>query len=224
MLDPSALELVAAAPLFQGLPGEGLELLGRSGVRRRYGPGEPLFWAGEPVERLYLLEKGRARVYKDSPGGRRLTLFQYGPGELFCFASLFASRAEVSCEVVEEAVVISLEKGAVARVLDLFPSVGVRAIRCMSAKMADYSMMVDEMAFHDLTARLACRLLSALEPGGEGVELGLDELAGRLGTCREVVCRALKRLKEQGLVERRGRMVVIVDERGLRGLINSGRE
>jgi len=65
------------------------------------------------------------------------------------------------------------------------------------------SEIVEKLAFQPLTGRVA-RLLLEQFPAGQNVvprHLTLDEMASRVGTTREMVCRILYRFAEAGAIQ-----------------------
>jgi CRP/FNR family transcriptional regulator len=76
--------------------------------------------------------------------------------------------------------------------------------RLMVNRMARASELVEEQAFQPITGRLARLLLDTFESAG-GISvaryLTLDEMAARIGTTREMVCRVLYQFSDQELIE-----------------------
>jgi CRP-like cAMP-binding protein len=100
------------------------------------------------------------------------------------------------------------------------------------AKLADRVRIlverVDRLALDDATTRLAGLVLAEAERSATDViTLGMTQaaLAEELGTVREVTVRALKALREAGLVESAGRGRLRVTNRtGLRLLVAASRD
>jgi len=65
------------------------------------------------------------------------------------------------------------------------------------ALISDLIVLLDEVAFHSLDARLAKTLLDA---GSDNVHRTHQQIADELGTAREVVSRQLKRFEQKGWV------------------------
>jgi CRP/FNR family transcriptional regulator len=65
------------------------------------------------------------------------------------------------------------------------------------ALISDLIVLLDEVAFHSLDARLAKLLLDA---GTDSVQRTHQQIADELGTAREVVSRQIKRLEQKGWV------------------------
>ena len=71
--------------------------------------------------------------------------------------------------------------------------------------------MVSEMAFYQVTHRLA-RLISEQSPDElSGTAWTQEQLAARLGTVREVVARSLKELERSGAIQLDKRRIEVSD-------------
>lgn len=76
--------------------------------------------------------------------------------------------------------------------------------RIMVSRMNRASEIVEDLAFQPVSGRLAALLLEEYEdsaPGPVKRDLTLDEMAARIGTTREVVCRVLYRFSDDNLIE-----------------------
>jgi CRP-like cAMP-binding protein len=97
-------------------------------------------------------------------------------------------------------------------------------MRLVTGKLRDADRKRIEYGAYDTTGRVATRLLELADRYGEqtgaGVRVALplsqDELAGWTGSSREAVSKALRSLRDRGLIETGRRRVVIHDLDGLR--------
>jgi CRP-like cAMP-binding protein len=73
-------------------------------------------------------------------------------------------------------------------------------------------------ALSSVYARVSAVLLNhALNVAGEHrVEAGSEQIAGLVGSSREMVSRVLKKMIEQGLIRRSGRTLYVVDRQALK--------
>jgi len=116
------------------------------------------------------------------------------------------------------------EEGTRATILDAcrrHPDVALGIIGVLARRVRSFAGLVEQLSLKDLTARTAALLLEESRASGAPTfVLGAtrDELAARLGTVRELVSRALGRLRTAGLIRVAGRKVTIVDLRGLKDL------
>jgi len=89
-----------------------------------------------------------------------------------------------------------------------------KTIQNLAERMRHLVQMVSEMAFYQVTNRLA-RLIAEIpaeELSGEGsMRWTQDQLAARLGTVREVVARSLRELERSGAIDAENRKIIVKD-------------
>ncbi len=210
MLSDTDLKFIKSIPVLRDATGKAFDLMRKEGLKRNYLKGEGIFWAGEKVERLFIVKSGCIEIYKDDLEGHRLTLWKCHERELFCLASLYVGRAFANAVCLKDSTLISFDRFTVNKLISLCPEIGTDLLSCLSGKLACYSAITDDIAFHDITFRLK-KLLYLSANSGNIVDLRLDEMAAMLGTCKEVVSRVLKSLRKDKLIKRRGRQILILD-------------
>src|SRR4051812_29717322 len=80
MIEPSAMNTLARAGIFHGLAEKEMGFLASRAVPRDYAAGHAIFTENEPCQGLYVIERGRVKIFKMSPGGREQVLAIDGPG------------------------------------------------------------------------------------------------------------------------------------------------
>jgi CRP/FNR family transcriptional regulator len=97
--------------------------------------------------------------------------------------------------------------------------------RLMADRMQDASNLLDGLAFQHVSGRLARLLLDNFEVAGDSAisrHLTLDEMAARIGSTREMVCRALYSFSDKKLIEVTRTEFVLTDRAGLAQLVERG--
>lgn len=209
--------------IFSSLHDPDFDLLAASLQSRRYAEGEWIVQQGDIWSHLFFVKSGEITAVKESFEGRSLILASFKEGDIFwglAFfledapmpASLLASHAsEILLWKREELLPLLLRNGGLSWELS----------RLMIRRVQLASDMVEQLAFHPTAGRLA-RLL--IESAGEDPQkpiprnLTLDEMAARIGTTREVVCRFLHRFSDQGLIEITRTEFSVTDPKGLQEL------
>lgn len=191
-------------PVFSGLDAAARERLAQEAILKRYRAGETLVHAGDHWPHLFLVAEGSVKILKESSEGRSLIIAEMGAGEIFWGLSFFEEDLPnpVTLQISQPSTLhlwprqrllpILLENGALTWELT----------RQMVKLMLRASEVIEGLAFQPLTGRLARLLLEGFPPDQETVarHLTLDEMAARVGTTREVVCRILYRFAEQGAI------------------------
>ncbi len=205
-LEPGTLErLLSVSPVFRTLTrADRCEVAARA-VPRAFEKGEVAAAQGEVWTGVLLVAEGSIRLVKASEGGRVLAAATLGPGEVFFGHSLFDGEplpatleAEGPCRVFawDGATVLRLVRGNPGALWELAEN--------MARQMRRAAGVIDTLAFQPLPRRLARLLLDRFVPGrGEAAPrtMTLDEMAARIGTTREVVCRLLYRFADEGLID-----------------------
>jgi CRP/FNR family transcriptional regulator/CRP/FNR family cyclic AMP-dependent transcriptional regulator len=217
-MDP--LQLLAATPMFDGLQVSELEPL-RPAVRsRRYPKDGYLFREGDPGSHLYVVVEGEVKIARVAEGGSEVVFAIAGPGELFGELSLFEEEGERSADAqaLEPTECLVVPRQAVLSLLLAHPRLLLRIVASLSTYVRRKDAAVAEVAFLDIPARVARKLLELAESkgrdadGGVVIDVHLSQrtLAGMVGASRENVNRALNRFSSLGYIrQERGHITVL---------------
>jgi CRP/FNR family transcriptional regulator len=226
-MDNSAL-LLRQLPIFAELDDVAIARLAERCVARTVAAGHVLFTAGEACRGLYIVERGRVRIYRTSPEGKEQVLHIEGAGRPVAELPLFdGGPYPASAMTIEETRLVFLPRPDFEYLYRTHPDIAQAIIRGLGARLRHLVQVTETLAFRDVAARLAMWLADHAERSGKqgprGVEITLrrtqEELSLELGTARESVSRAMKQLREKGLIEPLGRnRILIPDVARLRAL------
>ena len=193
------------------------ERLAAAGRRVAIPVGTVLFRPGEACDRWLLVLSGSVRVTRTDRAGRTLLLYRVGPGEtcILTTTGLIEGVAYDAEAVAETAVeVLAVPGEAFLRLLAEEPRFRRFAFAAYARRIASLMALVEELAFDELGARLARRLLALA--GTDGVVSATHErLAEDLATAREVVSRRLKAFERSGFVRLARGRIAVTDRAGL---------
>jgi len=217
-MDP--LELLARTAMFEGIPAAGLEPLRPALRSRRYEKDDYLFREGDPGSHLYLVVQGQVKIARVAEGGADVVFAIAGPGELFGELSLFEEDGERSADAqaLEPTECLIVGRQPVISLLTEHADLLIRIIASLSAFIRRKDAAVAEVAFLDIPARVARKLLELAESKGRRTEVGViidvplsqRMLAGMVGASRENVNRALHRFSSLGYIRNeRGHITVL---------------
>lgn len=222
--------LLREVDLFAGLGLEQLREISRTLPMSTCLTGGLITSPDDDDERLYIIKRGRVRLYRLTPDGKQLTLDILDKGRIVGRMSWLGQELnEVYAEAIEDAIVCSFSPGELRRLIDRFPGIGLNIIRYLSDRLAVSEREREVMAFRSVEQRLVARLLELAErfgqPGDSGVaidaRLTQQELADMIGTSRETLAMTVSSLRERGLLEMQNQRVVIRDLEQLRELSGS---
>jgi CRP-like cAMP-binding protein len=177
--------------------------------------GETLFLEGDPCAGLYIVQAGCFKLYRLSPHGRQYIVRLCLEGDTFNEVSVFDGKGNpVNAEAIEPGRAWVVEPESIRRMLSSHPDFAQKVITNLGSNLRMLVGAVSEMAFYQVTHRLA-RLISQLpgeELSGEGaLRLTQEQMAARLGTVREVVARSLRELERSGAIVTLNRRITIAD-------------
>jgi CRP/FNR family cyclic AMP-dependent transcriptional regulator len=219
--DPQA--LLKKVPLFKDLSDELLSGLAPQLRRHAYRKGTTIFHKDQSGDALYIIESGRVRIFLPAEGGEELTLPPLGPGEVFGDMALLDGRPRsASADAFEDTVAYTLARDEFQRHLSATPRLASAVIELLSTRLRHLMEYMETLAFFDVHARIAKMLLELADRYGthkNGIEIDMDltqaELARMVGATRERVNRALASFRTQGVLELRGKRIVILDAKRL---------
>jgi CRP/FNR family transcriptional regulator len=177
-----------------------------------YQRGDILFWEGDPCNGLHIIEQGSAKIYRLSPQGRQYIVRILQEGDTFAEVPAFdGGMNPVNVDALELCRVWVVDGMKLRTLVLANPSFAQKVLVNFGEMLRGMVRMVSEMAFYQVTHRLA-RLISELPADGtRGPHWTQEQLAARLGTVREVVARSLKELERSGAIRIEERRIHIAD-------------
>lgn len=164
---------------------------------------------------------GQSRVYKMSSSGREILLYRVHAGETCVITTtcLLGNSNYPASTIVEEPIRdVTIPSAAFNQLMIDSKVFRTFVMTNYGALISDLIVLLDEVAFHSLDARLAKLLLDA---GTDTISRTHQLMADELGTAREVVSRQLKRFEQKNWVALGRGHVEIADRAALEKLANS---
>lgn len=164
---------------------------------------------------------GQSRVYKMSASGREILLYRVNSGETCVITTtcLLGNSDYPASTIVEEAIRdVIVPAAAFNQLMSDSKVFRTFVMTNYGALISDLIVLLDEVAFHSLDARLAKLLLDA---NSLHIARTHQKMADELGTAREVVSRQLKRFEQKSWVGLGRGDVEIKDRLQLQKLVSS---
>jgi CRP/FNR family transcriptional regulator len=187
---------------FGALSPQGRRRLEQGALTYRFPGGKTIIEKGQDVSGAYFVLEGCLRVYTLSPGGKEATLYPIRPGETCVLAmnSLFNDLLYPAWVQAEVPTTVAVVPGPLYRALfQSEPAIQDLTVRTLSTLVFRLMAELDEVHSCTLEQRLANFLLVRASAKGV-VRQTQQEIAGHIGTTREVVARLTSRLAARGLI------------------------
>jgi len=190
--------------------------------RRKYPSKSTIIYAGDKSDSLFYIIKGSVTVIIEDDDGREMIMAYLNAGDFFGEMGLFDNmdsrsawvKAKTECEVAE----ISYSKFRETTQQDsrILYFIGEQ----MASRLRQTTRKVGDLAFLDVTGRVARTLLDLCKepdamthPDGMQIKITRQEIGRIVGCSREMVGRVLKTLEDQGLVQVKGKTMVVYGTR-----------
>jgi CRP/FNR family transcriptional regulator, cyclic AMP receptor protein len=220
LLPKEKLRLLSMVDVLESLSKEQLEEFSRRVPDTHVEGGRVFFTPGDCSDALFMLKKGKVRIYKVTPEGWQFTLAVVESGTMFGEMALTAQRMrEAYAEAVEPSDICVLRYEDLEWLIKENPEVGLRMMHVLSERLRLCEERLEDIGLKDVSARLANLVLQLAESEGvmtpEGPRIPTHythwQLATMIGTSRESVTRAFTRLQRRGAVLLDHRRIYVKD-------------
>lgn len=201
-----------------------LEAVGR---RQRHRRGAVIFREGTPSASVIIVRTGRVKVSSDTASGNEVVLAVRGPGALLGeLSAIDGGPRSATVTALESVTALAIPSAQFERHLLAHGRVAFVLMRELTRRLRDADRKRIEFGAYDTTGRVAARLIELADrfgvPTDEGLRINLplsqDELAGWTGASREAVTKALRVLRQEGMIKTGRLRVVITDLDALKHL------
>jgi len=222
MSDFSLTATLRQIPYFAHIAESHLNVLAEQAVRRSFAPGEIIFLEGDSSAGLWILENGRAKAYKLSPGGQEYILRFFGPGDTFNdLAAIDNAPNAANTMAVTEVSAWVIPTAAFTDTLQADHELSLAVIQGLVSRVRHLIGRMEDLALRPVTARLAHFLLEQVEnPTLAHPAVTRTLIASHLATTPESVSRSLRVLEEAGAIRFDRHRIIIIQPDILRHQAN----
>lgn len=193
---------------------------------RNWTAGELLFREGDTAASALMLVRGLVKIHKHGDAGDELILSLCGPGDLLGeVAAIPEPMRSADASALEDVEAVAVAVADLRRLLTQHPRIALVMLELVFSRLriADWRRL--EFATAESLPRVASRLVELAERFGvqapDGtllVEMPIsqEELASWAAASRESTARALRTLRELGLIETRRKRMLVLDVARLR--------
>ena len=209
-------------PLFAGLNDKTLAALVNDLRSREYKRDELLFRQGDESREVYVILKGKVRIYKISPSGNETSIDIFADDDVLGeIAALDNEPRSTAAKAISTVSLLVISQEQFLHHLQTIPGLAINLARLLSGKLRWTAAYAESIAQFDAAGRLLHILLDnnsrygeEIEPGKQYVlDLGLSQsdLASMVGARREWVNRILSEWRRRGLLDFEQGTITILD-------------
>ena len=212
--------VLAECTLFSGMPRQDLEELAPAARSRTFRNGSYIFREGDLGNALYVIRRGQVKISRMGRGGAEAVYAILVPGDSFGEIALLSGDATrtADAQAMELTECVSVAKDPLLSFLDQHPVMSRHLMQALARYVQQVDESLAEIAFLDITGRVARKLLDLGESHGRqtgdgiriDVRLSQRTLASMVSASRENVNRALHRFTVHGDIKQDGGLITIL--------------
>jgi CRP-like cAMP-binding protein len=212
---------ISLVPIFNHLNSEQMIEIMNATTSVSYKRGEIIYHEGDQSDSLYIVSKGKIKIYRLSESGKEQLVRILTPGDFTGELALFRESIHESyAEAMVDTDVCMITRADLQEFLMKYPSISLRILAEFSNRLASSEKQTARFATESVETRLALFLAECLEDDNGTNELTLPmsrkDLASYLGTTPETISRKLAELEDGGYIKQLStRRIKIVDLEGL---------
>ena len=215
-------------PILKSLPSDEVKLIYATSKERKVKANFELFKEGTFPKRVYILMKGKVKIYQTTTEGNEQIVYIYEPGDIFGYRPILCNEKHpVSAKSLEDCTLLFMPRSQFENLLDLSPSLSRMLLKNLSSEFSVWINFITSYAQYSVKERLALCLLILAEKYKKSkssvhseINLTRKDLASFSGTSIETIARMLTKWKNEKIIMTRGRKIIIKDVIQLSELID----
>jgi CRP/FNR family transcriptional regulator len=220
MSESAVTDLLRTLPYFRALDDVSLRRLSAKAVLRAAEAGETLFLEGEPAAGLWMIQQGRAKIYKLNPDGVELVLRIFGDGNTFNdIPALDGGPNAVNAAALSTLTAWVIPAEPLQTLLQNDHRVALAIVQALAGRVRGLVRTVEDLSMYSVNVRLARFLIQQSEnPSLSGPGVTRTTIAAHLATTPQTISVSLRELEATGAIEFDRHRIVILDEPLLRSI------
>ncbi len=217
---PNPLEVLGQTSMFADLDDAELKLVFSRTQARPFRKDTVILTENDPAAAVYIISRGQVKISSLSDDGREVILGMLGEGDFFGeIAVLDGLQRSANVVGMSEGEVMVLSSGDFLDILVRQPVVSLALLRELAARLRKADEQIKSLSLEDATGKVAAVLLRLAQDIGRikrgRVEIDAlplqQDMANMAGTSRETISRVLQAFGREGMIERDGPKLIILD-------------
>jgi len=181
---------------------------------RQFKKNQVIYYEGDKGNGLYLMMSGKAKTVKLAEDGRELMTGMFSTDDYIGINSMLANEPYTdTATALEDSVLCLIPKEQFERLMNLYPDVAKKFIKLLSNDIREKEEQLLQLAYNSVRKRMAEALLRLHRQYKDehNIKVTREDLASMAGMATETVSRTLSDFKDEGLIDKRGSIITILD-------------
>ncbi len=190
---------------------------------KQYKKGQVIHYEGDKGSGLNLLISGKAKSVKLAADGRELITGIYSPDDYIGINSILLNESHSdTATAMEDSLVCLIPRELIEDLINRFPDVAREFIKLLAKDVKEKEEHLLQIAYNSVRKKMAdamIRLKNQNEVGGS-FKITREDLAAMTGMAIETVSRTLSDFKDEGLIEKKGSLIKVINPESLAKMKN----
>jgi len=182
---------------------------------RHFKKSQVLYYDGDKGNGLYIVLSGRIKTVKLAEDGRELMTGIFGDDQYLGVQALLSGEPySDTATALEDSALCIIPKDQLDELLNLYPDLARQFIRLLASDVREKEEQLLQMAYHSVRKRMAetiVKLATSRAGGSDSFKISREDLAAMAGIATETVSRTLSDFKEEGLIDKKGGTISVLN-------------
>ena len=205
---------ISIVPIFNHLDQNEMQEIVKESHSNSHTKGQTIYQAGEKSDGLYIVHKGRVKIYRLSDNGKEQLVRILKPGDFTGELSLFnESVHDAYAEALEPVELCVMGRDNFQQFLLKYPAIALKVLTEFSTRLAKTEKQAASIAMESTETRVAIYLADLVEEqkrSDVNLPMSRKDLASHLGTTPETVSRKLTDFENAGWIKQNGQREIII--------------
>ncbi|MBZ0270533.1 Crp/Fnr family transcriptional regulator [bacterium] len=222
------LEILKNVFIFSGFDLDELARIQALAVEESFAKGAAIFWEGDPPTHVVVVIKGKVKLFKQSRSGKDTILRIVDAGETLGDVAVFDGRPySSSAKAMTAATILKIPRAEYLDMVKRRTDVTYEIILEFARQIREAQEVIQNLAVERVERRIVHLLLKLGDRAGRAdganrvripFALTRQDISEMVGSTVETTIRILSRMTKDGLIETKGRSIILNDINALRSL------
>ena len=179
---------------------------------RPFKKNQVIYYEGDKGNGLYLLLSGKVKTIKMAEDGRELMTGMYSADDYLGINAMLSNEEYAdTATALDDSLLCLIPKEQLEQLLNLYPEIAREFIKLLANDIREKEEQLLQMAYHSVRKKMAEALLRLQRGDGLEFKISREDLAAMAAMATETVSRTLSDFREEGLIDKKGSTITILD-------------
>ncbi|TFF35400.1 response regulator [Mucilaginibacter psychrotolerans] len=182
-----------------------------------------IYYEGDKGNGLYIVLSGKVKTMKLAEDGRELMTGIYAADDYLGVNAMLAGEPySDTATTLEDTQLCLIPREQLDELINQYPEVAREFITILANNVREKEDQLLQLAYQSVRKRMAGALLRLhkQQNNAESIKISREDMAAMAGMATETVSRTLTDFKDEGLIEKKGSVITILDEKRLQKMKN----